>query len=145
MNVFYLFFADFLDKKVWVNVEPTRVQGLFDYDAIHACIYYLVDNAAKYCSPSTRLEVSVSVKDALVDISFEMESLFIPAGEQDIIFEEGISGSVASKKDLHGAGLGLFLAREMARLNGGRLNLLAGRVARGDYSRNTFVLTLPCA
>src|SRR5690606_3248362 len=43
MNVFYLFFGEFIAKKVRAEVERTRIQARFDYDSIHVCIYYLVE------------------------------------------------------------------------------------------------------
>lgn len=145
MNVFYLFFGEFIAKKVRAEVERTRLQARFDYDSIHVCIYYLVENAAKYTRSNSDLAVSAT-QDAsgLVDIRFVMESLAIKPEEQDLIFEEGVSGSNAIDAKLHGAGLGLYLARSMARINGGNLNVLAGSPLRGSqYARNTFVLTLP--
>lgn len=145
MNVFYLFFGEFIAKKVRAEVERTRLQARFDYDSVHVCIYYLVENAAKYTRSNSDLAVSAT-QDAsgLVDIRFVMESLAIKPEEQDLIFEEGVSGSNALDAKLHGAGLGLYLARSMARINGGNLNVLAGSPLRGSqYARNTFVLTLP--
>lgn len=145
MNVFYLFFGEFIVKKVRAEVERTRIQARFDYDSIHVCIYYLVENAAKYTRSNSDFAVSVSQRaDGLVDIRFAMESLVIKPEEQDLIFEEGYSGSNAIDAKLHGAGLGLYLARSMARINSGNLNVLAGSPLRGSqYARNTFVLTIP--
>ncbi|MFD2755292.1 ATP-binding protein [Comamonas terrae] len=145
MNVFYLFFGEFIAKKVRAEVERTRIQARFDYDSIHVCIYYLVENAAKYTRPDSDFSVSVSQSsDGFVDIRFVMESLAIKPDEQDLIFEEGYSGSNAIDSKLHGAGLGLYLARSMARINYGNLNVLAGLPLRGSqYARNTFVLTIP--
>lgn len=144
MNVFYLFFGEFVDKKVRAYVEPTKVQASFDYDSIHACIYYIVENAAKYVSKNSALNVTTSVdKDGLVDIRFDMESLLVPLDEQDLIFSEGFSGSAAKRLGLAGSGIGLFLARQLAQLNGGSLNFLAGKATRNaDYARNAFILTL---
>lgn len=145
MNVFYLFFGELIAKKVRAEVERTRIQARFDYDSIHVCIYYLVENAAKYTRFNSDFAVSVSQSaDGLVDIRFVMESLVIKPEEKDLIFEEGYSGSNAIDAKLHGAGLGLYLARSMARINSGNLNVLAGPLIRGSqYARNTFVLTIP--
>lgn len=145
MNVFYLFFGEFIAKGVRVDVQRTRIQARFDYDSIHVCIYYLVENAAKYTRPKTDFSVSVSQgSDGLVDIRFVMESLVIKPEEQERIFEEGQSGSNAIDEKLNGAGLGLYLARSMARINNGGLNVIAGSQKKDfKYARNTFVLTLP--
>ena len=146
MNVFYLFFAKFLDRKVRATVAQTREKAFFDYDSIHACVYYLVENAAKYTCANSALNVLVSRGgDGLVDITFDMESLQIAEDEVGKIFNEGFSGRGAVSQDLAGAGLGLFLAAAMARINGGRLSHIAGKATRAGYARNTFILTLPAA
>ncbi|MBJ9673208.1 sensor histidine kinase [Burkholderia gladioli] len=145
MNVFYLFFGEFIAKKVRVDVGQTYLQGIFDYDSIHVCIYYLVENAAKYAR--SKGDFSVSVRDdgnGFIDVRFVMESLIILADEKERIFEEGYSGVNAVDEKLSGAGLGLYLARAMAKLNGGQLNVIPGHVTSGGkYARNVFVLTLP--
>lgn len=145
MNVFYLFFGEFVAKKVRAVVEPTRIQARFDYDSVHVCIYYLVENAVKYTQRNSDFSVAVSQDgNGLVDIRFSMESLAIKGEENDLIFEEGYSGSNAIDAKLNGAGLGLYLARSMARINSGNLNVLSGHPRLGaKYARNTFVLTLP--
>lgn len=145
MNVFYLFFGEFIEKRIRAVVEPTRVQARFDYDSIHVCIYYLVENSAKYARSNSDFAVSVTQNaDGLVDIRFSMESLSIKPEEQELIFEEGYSGANAVDAGLSGAGLGLYLARTMARMNSGNLNVIAGRSTGGvKFARNTFILTLP--
>lgn len=144
MNVFYLFFGEFLAKKVKAHIEPTRLQAVFDYDSIHTCIYYLVENAVKYTMRNSALNVTTSEDgNGYIDIRFEMESLAIAAEEHDRVFEEAVSGKYAVSEKLNGAGIGLFLAREMARLNGGGLYLHAGKpMISGTYARNSFVLSL---
>lgn len=147
MNVFYLFFGEFIAKKVRAEVERTLVRARFDYDSIHVCIYYLVENAAKYTRPGSEFNVTTT-EDASgkVDIRFSMESILISPDELDLIFEEGYSGANAVAINLQGAGLGLYLARAMARLNAGNLNVIPGRSnGMSTYGRNTFVLTLPSA
>ncbi|XEG70460.1 hypothetical protein QA447_20810 [Pseudomonas sp. abacavir_1] len=144
MNVFYLFFGDFSDKKVRAIVEPTRLQAFFDYDSIYACIFYLVENAAKYTMRNSSLNVTATADNqGFIDIRFEMQSLAIHPEEQHSVFHEGISGRNAHAANLNGAGIGLFLARAMAKLNAGTLSLNAGRpMIAGAYARNSFVLSL---
>lgn len=144
MSVFYLFFGNFLDNKVRVDVEKTNLQAIFDYDSIHACIYYIVENASKYTMRNSSFNVSARlVRNGFIDICFEMESLIINKDEEDKIFDEGYSGQYAVSINKNGDGIGLYLAREMAKLNGGTLNINTSRATNaGNYARNSFVLTL---
>ncbi len=77
MNAFYLFFEDFEEKKVKAHVDQTRQVASFDYDSMHACIFYLVENSVKYTRRNSSLNVSVSLAgvENKVDIRFDMDSL----------------------------------------------------------------------
>lgn len=78
-----------------------------------------------------------------INVAFTMESLAIQPGEEERVFLEGVSGVQAIESGLHGGGVGLFLAREMALLNGGNLFLHVGKQRVADkYARNKFVLSL---
>jgi len=144
MNVFYLFFGDFVRNKVSAYVHPTRQTAYFDYDSMHACIYYIVENAAKYVKRGTRLSVTTESEPSETIIRFEMESTHIASSEEELIFQDGASGKLAREQHKNGSGIGLYLARQLAILNGGSLTVLCRR-RPGDtlYSSNTFVLVLP--
>jgi signal transduction histidine kinase len=73
-----------------------------------------------------------------------MTSTYIGADEEDLIFQEAYSGKLACEQKKNGTGIGLYLARQLAQLNGGDLTLLCRRKP-GDqlFSANTFVLALP--
>lgn len=146
MNIFYLFFNDFTDKKVQVDIQPSELQALFDYDSIHVCTYHIVENAAKYIKSGGEFSVRVAKRGSAIDIIFEMESLLIESKEAEKIFEENYSGVLACKRELQGNGIGLFLAKRMAMMNGGDLVVLNGIASRPatDYARNKFTLSLPC-
>lgn len=145
MNVFYLFFNDFTDKHVQVEVQPSEIQAYFDYDSIHVCVYHLVENAAKYIKPGGNFSVSVSKVGSRIDIVFDMESLRIKEHEVKSIFSEEYSGEMACNRNLQGSGIGLYLAKEMAKLNDGDLTLLNGNPIQQitDFARNKFTLSLP--
>lgn len=144
MNVFYLFFGDFLKNRIQARVEPTQEMAIFDYDSMHACIYFLVENASKYAKPGSNLIVSTQRSAHEIVITFEMESLFISATEETRIFHEGFSGELATKQRKNGSGIGLYLARELTLLNSGTLTVLCRRRPNDAmYSSNAFTLALP--
>lgn len=144
MNVFYLFFGDFLKSRVRAKVEPTQETALFDYDSMHACIYFLVENASKYAKPGSSLVVSTRRVASEIVITFDMESLFIHAAEEERIFQEGFSDELATRQKRNGSGIGLYLARELTLLNLGTLTVLCRRRPNDSmYSSNVFTLALP--
>jgi len=144
MSVFYLFFQDFTDMHVKIEVGKSDIEGVFDYDSIHVCIYHLIENAAKYVKPGGEFNVYISKSSNELNIVFDMDSLTIHDDEVDKIFSEGLSGNVAKTYELSGNGIGLFLARRMAVMNGGGLVVMNGKPPQTDpkYARNRFTLTL---
>jgi PAS domain S-box-containing protein len=106
------------------NVDAMRVEQI---------ITNLLDNAAKY-SPDGPIEVDVAGADGVVLLAVRDRGPGVPPEQHEQIFEPFQRGS--DRKG--GVGLGLHVAREIARLHGGSLALEAP--ADGGAR---FVLTLP--
>ncbi|WP_305837842.1 hypothetical protein [Photobacterium leiognathi] len=53
MNMFYVFFPDFTDKGVLVDVAKTQLQATFDYETVTVALYYIIDNIVKYIKPNS--------------------------------------------------------------------------------------------
>lgn len=146
MNVFYLFFSDFSDKRVKCTVEKTELQGYFDYESIQVCLYHIVENSAKYTMPGSELLVHFkNNNNNYIEIIFEMISINIAQDEVQKIKDEGYSGLEARKQSLQGGGYGLTISEEMLKINHGLLTIIAGNnnTQSSGYARNKFIITLP--
>jgi signal transduction histidine kinase len=82
----------------------------------------LMENAAKYNRPGGRIRVAARETDGLVEVTVENTGRPIPPEVQARIFERFHRGAVG--ENVPGYGLGLNLARELARLHGGDLKLV---------------------
>lgn len=82
----------------------------------------LLENARKYNRPGGRVRIAASVDGAEVRLVIGNTGPTIPPESQAHIFERFHRGAVAENKPGHG--LGLNLARELARLHRGDLRLL---------------------
>ncbi|MBL9078463.1 MAG: HAMP domain-containing histidine kinase [Planctomycetes bacterium] len=111
-----------------------------DADAIGQILFNLVDNAAKYArTPGGKVELRVDGDPAAVRIAVRDHGPGVPAAHRRAVFEPFDRGAVQlSSNEVPGTGLGLPLARGLARDLGGDL-VLDGSVAPGAC----FVLTLP--
>ena len=102
----------------------------------------LLENAFKYAQ-----------KDAEIGLAITSNGLYVFDGgkkitknENEKIFEKGFRGSAAKKKD--GTGVGLFLARKLAKQIGGDLRLLENNSIDNteklrNPKKNIFYLELP--
>ena len=112
-----------------------------DEDAVGQILFNLVDNAAKYARGSVPAQVALTVAatDERVTIAVRDHGPGVAAVHRERIFAPFDRGAVAvSSNDVPGVGLGLALARGLARDLGGELRLDPGTGAGA-----CFVLELP--
>ena len=82
----------------------------------------LLENARKYNRPGGRIQVTARTIAGWVSLTVGNTGQSIPSAVQEHIFERFHRGSMG--EDVPGHGLGLNLARELARLHGGELRLV---------------------
>ena len=103
----------------------------------------LLENAFKYANKDAEIGIFVTSKGLCI---FD-DGKKITQNENEKIFLKGFRGSASKKKE--GTGVGLFLARKLAKQIGGDLNLIENPL-RGNYEelqslkkKNIFYLELP--
>lgn len=148
MNILYLFFPDFTDKNILINLTPSTLSAFFDYASLHVALYHLLDNAAKYAAPSQTINSMIEKLGGCIRITFEMISLKIADDEVDSIFIEGTSGKFPKALGKAGAGVGMGLISSIIKLNDGRF--FFERKSGGErtiiglpYQCNIFAIELP--
>jgi len=82
----------------------------------------LLENARKYNRPGGRIQAVAQIQNGEVALTIGNTGRPIPQSAQKYIFERFHRGGTGS--DVSGHGLGLNLARELARLHGGDLRLV---------------------
>jgi signal transduction histidine kinase len=125
------------------EIEPDLPPVEADAAALTRCLENLVLNALKYGGESRWVRVRAwrATGDAArVRISVEDRGEGIDPADLPHIFEPFYRGKAAQAAQIHGTGLGLSLARDIAEGMGGRLEA-ASEVGRGS----TFTLELPAA
>jgi len=138
------FRAQAVQKRITLEVNgtdangssPARVQG--DPVALRQAIDNVLSNALKFTPPEGRVEMRLERLPSAprVRLTVEDDGPGVPPGDEDKIFEPFFR----VRQETAGAGLGLPLAREIARRFGGEL-LLLPRAGRGA----AFCLELPLA
>jgi signal transduction histidine kinase len=125
------------------EIEPDLPPVEADAAALTRCLENLVLNALKYGGDRrwVRVRACQATGDAArVRISVEDRGEGIDPADLPHIFEPFYRGKAAQAAQIHGTGLGLSLARDMAEGMGGRLEA-ASEIGRGS----TFTLELPAA
>lgn len=121
-----------------ITADGTRAGAVFAYcDPAHAeqVLDNLLSNAHKYAPPDTPISVALHGSDKWLYCDVANRGAHLPAGDADQLFERNYRG--ANSVGLPGTGIGLFMARTLARMQGGDVTMQTG------HDRITFRMTLP--
>lgn len=121
-------------KQLELRLPDTPVFARADREALTKIVSNLLNNALKYARQEIVAELRIDPEQIVICVTSDGEK--IPTGRGEQLFEPFYRLERAGDKS-HGIGIGLPLARSLARLHGGRLYLDPERPG------NAFVLALP--
>ncbi|MGL4172915.1 MAG: sensor histidine kinase [Actinomycetota bacterium] len=111
-----------------------------DADLLMTAIRNVVDNAIAYSNNGTRVSVTTTCQNGLVEISVTDQGVGIPEDEQGRIFERFYRVDPARSRATGGTGLGLSMVKHICADHGGEVTLWS-RPGAGS----TFTIRLPLA
>ena len=121
--------------------EPTEMGLVYaNSNAIEHIVTNLVDNAVRYAG--THVEVKLSNNPSHFFVRVWDDGPGIPAQYLQHLFDRGWTPEVVRREEKSSSGLGLFIARSLARQSGGDLTVETDDHAEGDH-HTTFLLSLP--
>jgi signal transduction histidine kinase len=130
----------FLAEARGVRIEVEEfVEAPFQGDAglLHQLLLNLLDNAIKYSPAGSTVGMEMSRCDSEYHITVRDAGPGIPENAHDRIFERFFRADAARSTNestvTSGAGLGLAIARRIAEMHGGRLELVASRPGRTEF------------
>jgi signal transduction histidine kinase len=106
-------------------------------DKIQQVLYNLVDNAIKFSSNNSEIEIETTEKGGKVFVSVKDNGIGIPKEDQNQIWERFYKSDLSRGKDKKGTGLGLSIVREIIRAHGENISLVS---TQGVGSKFTFTL-----
>jgi signal transduction histidine kinase len=131
------------DRPVVVHADDVASRVvLADPERVGQVLRNLLDNAIKFSTPSTPIELRAvpGMTEDRIRLEVVDHGTGIPADELARIFERFGRGRQASERDLPGVGLGLYLSRRIVRAHGSELAVRS----RPDEG-STFSFELPLA
>jgi heavy metal sensor kinase len=127
------------DKKIALTCStPNEIRLLGDAHMIQRMLANLLDNAIKYTPPQGTVKVSIAEKDERVIVSVSDTGFGISPDDLPRIFDRFYRGDQSRSKP--GIGLGLSLARAIARAHGGDVTAFSV-----PHQGSTFTVNLPKA
>jgi signal transduction histidine kinase len=118
---------------------PVSVRG--DADALSQIVVNLLSNAEKYSNGQKEISMQLTLQQSplpFVEIKVQDRGSGVPRGSEEKIFEKFYRAHDALSSGVQGSGLGLTIARQIARAHGGDM-VYEPR----DGGGSCFVLRLP--
>jgi len=128
--------SETLSRPLAVDISSQVPQVAIDHRLIKLAIKQLLDNALKYSPDGTPVRIQVSQADTAVTVGITDHGKGIPLREQQRIFERFFR-SPSVQQQIPGSGLGLNIARSIARAHQGDLTVTS------RPGETTFHLILP--
>jgi signal transduction histidine kinase len=113
------------DRAIDLRTEGD-LNGMWDSDRVRQAISNLIGNAIQHGSAAFPVTLSLRSEEALVVINVHNSGEPIPPGELQGIFDPLIRGSSAAHPKINrpgSIGMGLYIAREVAKSHGGRIDV----------------------
>jgi signal transduction histidine kinase len=124
-----------------LSVTPGCYYVLADEARLAQVLSNLLINAAKYTDPEGRIAVMAEARGSHVLIRVRDNGMGIEPGHLDRVFELFAQPSTGARARTGGLGIGLAVARELMRLQGGSITVRSEGRGRGSE----FTLSLPRA
>lgn len=128
------------DKNIEVQVDfADRLMVMGDRDHVFRAVYNLVDNAVKFIDEGGILRVTAYPAGAFCEFSICNTGGGIAAEDIPYIFDRFYKTDRSRSRDRSGAGLGLYIVKNIINLHGGDISV------RSDGGETEFSFTLPLA
>jgi signal transduction histidine kinase len=114
--------ADAKDLELTLSVEPMPpVTG--DSERLARVVENLLSNALKFTPAGGRISVRVGADTAFATIEVADTGIGIPEEEKEQLFDRFFRASTATKLEIQGTGLGLYMAKSIVTAHKGRISV----------------------
>jgi signal transduction histidine kinase len=117
------------DAPMWTRADPLRMNQV---------LRNLIDNAAKFSPPGSKICLRITALDHSIQIEVEDSAEPIDSQDERHLFTAYYRGAKAQERRVPGLGLGLFISKQLVELQGGKIWL-----AKNEQRGNRFCILLP--
>ena len=129
--------------EVVVKISDELPAVRVDERAVSEVVYTLVDNAAKYSPPGTKIRISAGVVDGMIEMAVEDEGAGVPVDLRERVFDKFFratrDGDVSTQQP-SGTGMGLAIAKGIVEAHEGKIWIES--TANGHGTRVVFTLPI---
>jgi two-component system sensor histidine kinase KdpD len=125
-----------VEVKADKELPPVKI----DLRRIEEVVAQLLDNAAKYSPPNTKVTIESRVEDRTLVTSVADQGLGIDEFDQALIFDKFYRGR-GQRSTIQGTGMGLAIAKAIVEAHGGKMSMVS-QLGKGSVFTFSLPLTL---
>lgn len=123
LSIIQIFIDEFEELKIIVSVDSNFKLLFVDYDSLFVSLYYLLENAIKYCSPKSKFKIHFKEEQQYFYIVFDMLSIRIEDDEVTKLCTKNFRSKNAIQLTEKGKGIGMHRILKTLRLNHAELEI----------------------
>jgi signal transduction histidine kinase len=124
LTILQLFSDEFSELNITISVIQNDKLLNIDYDSMLVSLYYVIENATKYCCPYTDFKIYFSEETNGFSVVFSMVSISIKDNEVASLVVRGYRSETAKKVHQNGNGIGLYRLKKTLSFNDAELHIL---------------------
>ena len=124
LSILQIFIDDFEDKNITVSLDACEKRINLDHDSLFVSLYYIFDNAVKYCCPKTDFKIIFKEETDGFSILFIMISVRIEDSEIEKLNIKGYRSENVKQLNKEGNGIGMYRILKTLKFNDATLEIL---------------------
>lgn len=117
LSILQIFIDDFEKMKITVSLGSSEKTLNVDYDTLFVSLYYILENAVKYCAKSTDFKIIFKEEDDCFSVLFKMISVRIEDNEITKLCNKNFRASNAILLTDKGKGIGMNRILKTLKMN----------------------------
>lgn len=135
LSILPIFIEEFEESGIDISLGATEKRLNVDYDILFVSLYYILENATKYCCPKCTVKIVFDEEIDAFSISFIMKSVKIDDNEINRLSFHGYRSPHAMKLNKTGSGIGMYRILKTLKLNDATLEIIP-RISSFSQERN---------
>lgn len=126
LSILQIFMQEFESKQILVSLDASEVSNkllYLDNDSLFVSLFYILDNAVKYCCPKTKFMIIFEEEESCFSILFKMVSIKIESHEVDKLSIRSYRSAAAERLNKKGQGIGMYRIQRTLKLNNAEIEI----------------------
>lgn len=124
LSILQIFIDEFEQRNITVSIDNNDKRIHIDYEILFVSLFYILENAVKYCSKSSKFKILLKEEESYFYIIFDMLSLRIEDDEVSKLCLKKFRAKSAINYSEDGKGIGMSRVLKTLKLNNADIEII---------------------